>query len=212
MIAITSCRALSKCAPEIAANQLLALESWQRVFEHIVIFGAPEPKLESDITTFISSEDWPTISQMMAFASLLDDWSCLINADIFVSQEFGGVEAELKRRNAKCAMSYRYEFVADNPLVGKRMDLGLDIFCARLEVWKQAAQAVPGVFRIGHGLWDNWTIGYFNTMFPDEFFDFTPAKVIFHPKHENRIHKYEFAKPDYGFPGSPFGPPKNKIY
>lgn len=212
MIAITSVRNLNRCTPEILSNQLGANESWNRVFDHIIIFGNKDKRIDSGITTFIPGDDWPKIKSMMLFASLLKDWACIINADIVVSPDLFKVEKQLRDKRASCAMSYRYQFDPVNPLVEKKVvDNGLDIFCAVPQVWKEASRDVPEAFRIGHQQWDTWTIGYFNSHFYTGFFDFTPAKCIYHPKHESRMYKYTISISPNTFESNAYGPPMNKI-
>ena len=210
MTAIASCRPMADCAPEIAANQLTAQQSWRPVFEDIVLFNEQEPGLASGQTTFIPSENWPKIKELVHFASLLPDWSCIINADIVVSLDFLHVEHSLRKIGANCATSSRYEFEPLNPVVPKRvMDLGLDIFCATPEVWKAMLPLVPDAFRIGHTQWDSFTLGFLNDNFGGRFFDFTPAEVIYHPKHGNRKTAHEV--PAGLTPFSNFAMPFKKI-
>jgi len=212
MICISSARSLSRCTPEIASNQIAANESWNKIFDHIIIFGEREAKLDSGITTWVPAEGWPKIKDMMQLASRLSDWSCILNADIFVSPELGRVEDKLRQVKAACAMSYRYEYNPTNPLVEKKVvDNGLDIFCAVPEVWSAACKQVPDVCRMGHSQWDTWTIGFFNTYYYTSFYDFTPARVVFHPKHGSRTTNYEIGRLPMPFEANAFAPPMNKI-
>jgi hypothetical protein len=164
MIAVTSMRPPPDCAPEILLNQSLAMQSWAPVFNSVTNFGGSEP---------------PLIVDMMKKAAEYADWSCLINADIVVAPKFRQVETLLVASNAKCAFSLRYQN-------GKVTDMGLDIFCAVSEVWHRAAREVPKQFRLGHILWDTWTLQFFAANYGKDCFDFTPSKVIFHTPHGNR--------------------------
>ncbi len=210
MIAITSARPLAECSPEIAANQIQAKESWNCVFDDIVYFNEREARLDSSQTTWVKSENWPKIKDLVQLASLMEDWTAIINADIVVSLDFLHMEHNLRRTGANCAMSQRYEFVPLNPVIPKRVtDKGLDCFCALPEVWKTMLPFVPEAFRIGHSQWDSFTLGFFNEHFGGRFFDFTPAEVIYHPRHGDR--KSEYEVPAGLTPFSNFSYPIKKI-
>lgn len=190
MIFISSHRPLG--GGEVSVNQISANESWQKVADHIVLFGCEEQKLNSPIVSFIPSEEWPPIFMLMEMAARLNDWCAILNADIVVSQEFAAVEKKLREKKASCAVSYRYQFDPTNPVAEKKVvDNGLDIFCAVPEVWRHAAKEIPRDFRIGHQRWDTWMIGFLNTHYFQSFYDFTASKTIFHPKHESRKFGHE---------------------
>ena len=170
MIAFSSCN--PNAAPEIGRNQDAAVSSWIHVFDPINVGTESDP---------------PTVKSLVEKCAAAEDWACIINADIIVKKDFRRVEDKLRWNQAQCAVSGRYEFDPDNDLYAPRLnDLGMDIFCAVPEVWKRVAQDIPDKFRLGHILWDAWLLGYWNTNYGETFYDFTPAKVIYHPKHGNR--------------------------
>lgn len=186
MIALSSFRPFGS-SPEHDANTLRAHASWQQAFAWIVYFNNREPRLESPITAFAPLEDFPRIRDMATMASGQSDWVAILNADIFVPPRLIRVQEALERKHAKCAASWRHEFLPDKPAEsGRRCDNGLDFFCARPEVWELVAIHVDDRLRIGVGFWDTWLLGFFNTFFQSFLWDITPSRVVFHPRHENR--------------------------
>lgn len=200
MIAISSHRPLAD-SMEYARNQLFAKDSWEEVFEQIVYFGEPQFGLDSPKTIFIESEEFPRISEMIAFAAEQSDWCCLINADIVVADYLIGIEHEMKRRKTLCATSYRWEFVMDDDEVKPKVrDNGLDFFAACPQVWRDAELCIPRDYRIGHSMWDTWMLGFFNHKYRRSCRDLTQAKVIYHPRHGGRRQIYRIPENIDGFP------------
>jgi hypothetical protein len=70
----------------------------------------------------------------------------------------------------------------------------LDFFCGRADVWGKAAQEIPSEFKLGHQLWDTWMASFFANNWPNDSYDLTPSKLIFHPKHDSRGNQ-ETVKP-----------------
>lgn len=187
MTAVTSYRPLDECA-EYRDNQLRAKESWEAVFDKIVYFGAPDPRLASAKTQFVEHGDtFPPIAVLMVRCSIEPDWACIVNSDIVVSRDFLDVEEELFQRKAQCAFSLRWQKDRQAPTFPPHVtDMGLDIFCAKASVWEATARAVPMQFRLGKILWDTWLLQYWAHHYLPDCYDFTPSKVIFHPLHEHR--------------------------
>jgi len=185
MIAISSHRAFSDSL-EIAKNQLRAFESWRLVFDEILYFGPSEPLLNSPQTTFIESEDFPTIHAICMAASLCSDYVCLINADIVVGQHLGSALEDVWRKGGVAATSKRYEFNGEGVANSAIVDQGIDFFWTSPDIWRRVANAVPKHYRLGHSAWDTWVMSFFNTTVGRYFYDITKRKAIFHPKHENR--------------------------
>lgn len=122
----------------------------------------------------------------------MEGWSCIINADIVLLPEtFRAVELALHKAHARSATSFRYEFDPhDVQRRIRRYDMGLDIFCALPEVWGRVAQIIPPCYRIGHGVWDTWMVGYFN-LEGQPCYDFTGSRCVLHPKHESRVRPFD---------------------
>lgn len=189
MIAISSFKPFGKSAA-IADNQRRAKASWDKVFSRVIYVGKwIEPELDTHIsadkwstTTWAHSEDFPTISELVALATKQTEWSCLINADIVVSTNIIYVERELNRLKAQSAISRRWQ-LPENRVV----DMGLDWFAATPELWQAIYPHVPKNFRIGHILWDTWMLSAFTGIGdPRRSYDITACRTIFHPKHEDR--------------------------
>lgn len=196
MTAVSSFRPLSE-SKEIARNQLRAKESWEDVFDEIVYFAsAPEPDLKSSKTYFVPCEEFPTIDKMMTTASVANDWACLINSDIVVGPLLGTVIRDCIKKNIQAVTSMRYEFEPGADLSRARVkDSGYDFFMSSPGLWADAAKQIPSGYRIGHNRWDNWVLGYFNTVCKKRFVDITSRKVIFHPRHGERKQPYHIAVP-----------------
>jgi hypothetical protein len=195
VIAISSFKPFEKSL-EVAENQLAAKASWEPLFETIIYFGPPEERLGSRKTLFIDQGDYPSIKRLMEAAADWEGWSCLINADIYLSAKFLAVELALDAVGAKFALSKRYQMIPGVPLdQASVVDWGLDIFIARPELWEQAARAVPPEFRIGHNLWDTWTVAFMMQASGGAAVDLTPSRLVFHPQHGARERPYPVEKP-----------------
>lgn len=169
----------------------MAKKSWEKAFDSIVYLSwPPDPELASDNTVFHECDDFPRIKTLFEFCSVQRDMCAIVNADIVVLERFRQVEKKMESQLVESAVSKRFEF---NPEVGlypaKVVDFGLDIFVANPAVWKAALIEVPEQFRLGHILWDTWTLSFLYHR--SKCVDFTPSKTIFHPKHENRIRPYQ---------------------
>jgi len=185
VIVISSHRAL-KDSPEVAKNQIRAHKSWQNVFDEILYFGDPEPELTCPKTSFITSEDFPPIAAMATAASMGGDFACLINADIVVSKGLIWAMGDVWKRGGMAATSKRYEFVDENLNDAQIVDVGIDFFGASYDLWAQVAKRVPPHYRVGHSSWDTWLMGFFNTVAPQQYWDITNRRCIYHPKHGDR--------------------------
>lgn len=182
MIAISSFKPFAKSAA-IADNQRRAKASWEKAFSAIWYFNdSPEPELASDKTRMKLTDDWPRIADLVSFAAVQTEWTCLINADIVISPNLFHVERELDRLKAQSAISRRWQLPENRVL-----DMGLDWFAATPELWQAIYPHVPKSFRIGHILWDTWMLSAFTGIGdPRRSYDITACRTIFHPKHEDR--------------------------
>lgn len=189
MIAISSHRQHSKSA-EVARNQKLAWRTWQSYFSGVIYLGPEEPELKSQKTTFIASDDFPTIKTMAGIAANCPGVTAILNADILVNPKLNVVQHRLQNGTSVCGSSRRWHFdIKDLPSLEKAhlidTDRGRDIFVATQRIWQRAAKEIPDHLRIGHQQWDAWMTDFFNTFKPG-FVDFTQMKCIFHPYHGDR--------------------------
>lgn len=188
MTAVSSFKPLDESI-EVAKNQIEANRSWNQVFDSIVYFNEYEPRMSSGITTFTHDKDFPAIRDMAEFCGGIPGWSCIINADIVVTDAINLAEQQLNLRNAFGASSRRLNFdPASGIQSGVVNDYGLDIFIARPGIWREVARVVPEEFRLGHCLWDTWMTGFLTVA--GEYYDITQLKCIYHPNHAYRRGKY----------------------
>jgi len=185
MIAVTSHRPLIQCSNQIAQNQLRAVESWLKAFSHSCYFGPPEPAYDALGFHQIPSEPFPKIIRLARFCASLPGWSALVNADIVIGPNLTEIEHRLDKKDAMCAVSWRYEFDLE-PAMSKVVDVGMDFFAARQEVWKEVGKIYPEEYRIGHSSWDAMMLGAFNIVAKSQLYDLTHHRLVFHPKHEDR--------------------------
>jgi len=187
LTAISSFRALDESS-EVAANQLRAKRSWDRVFDRIILFGSYDKRLASRTTQFIPGEDFPHISTMAWTASQQTVPSCLLNADIVVAPNLKELVNKAWAKQAVAMTSQRLEFdpKTEDYFRAVVRDLGADFFCAMPAVWKQVYKAIPEQFRIGHQRWDQWMLNFLWHSYQRRFVDITTLGPIFHPKHEGR--------------------------
>lgn len=195
MIAVSSHRPHHRSV-EFRRNQLLAKRTWENAFTKIIYAGQEEPELYSQKTSFVASEDWPTIQTLAKIASeqpaQVDKPIAVLNADICIGPRFSAVKNRFL--HMWCASSRRWHFDALLPKFDAarliESDRGRDIFIAQRRIWKHIAKEVPPYLRIGHQQWDAWVTDYFNDHWKAGFFDFTNMKCIFHPNHEDRQMPY----------------------
>lgn len=194
MIAISSFKPFNKSA-DIARNQLRAKESWERIFDGIIYFGTPEPKLMSPKTQFVPWPDFPPISMLILAAAECFDHACIINADIIVGDMLKYIWP--MERMSACT-SRRYEFDPEEFDLGQAelKDYGIDFFMANPWVWRQVWRAIPKELRIGHVAWDSWMLSFLNVHCGRRFCDITAHRCIFHPKHEERNRPYNIKPPE----------------
>ena len=190
MIAVSSFRPFADASSEYGRNQIRAFESWKKAFHTIVYFNDPQPELDSDKTVFIPSEPFPKIYELARFCSGQSDWCAIINADIVVGPRFPVLERKLKNSpRAMSASSWRYEFdPAEGIETGKVVDCGLDFFCATPGVWDQASNLLHPGLRLGCQSWDTQMLSFLSTFTVAGFYDLTPGRVIFHPRHGGRLY------------------------
>lgn len=198
MLAISSCRQLS-LNDEVARNTIRANQSWQRAFSAIVYCSDPDARLASPATRFIRGDDFPTIKSMVMVAALHEDISCIINADIVVSEGLKPIVTAMLYNASHLALtSMRYEFEPDTEDYDRAAiaDHGVDFFAAIPEVWKRCWKEIPNEFRIGHGGWDSWMLGFLNWTCKRKFVDITRYRCIFHPRHGSRHAPHTFSTPN----------------
>lgn len=208
LVAISSFRPLDASA-EVAANQIRAKQSWDQAFTRIILFGDYDERLASPTTTFIPADQFPSIALMALTASWQDEPAVILNADIVVSPGLKDLVNYGWRAQALALTSKRAEFdpAAPNYDTAKVVDMGVDFFCAFPAVWQQVYKAIPPVYRIGNGSWDNWMLGFLTIRLPRRFWDISSLRPIFHPRHGERIRiplgpapADQFITSGHGFP------------
>lgn len=182
MVCVSSFRPFDKCTPAIAANQLRAHQSWIMAFERIIYVGKSCPELSSILSEFVPGEDRPSIQHLCKIAASVGTWAALVNSDIVISPKLKEVESRMNGQGLKCALSQRHDLES-----GFVIDQGLDFFAGVPEVWKAAAEQIPRDFRISFGQWDNWMLGHFVCGYGRKCADITREKIVYHPKHEDRL-------------------------
>ena len=188
MIFVSSFRPFKNCPPEIWDQQVTANRSWVQVVPQVFYFNEREPRMADAKVAFLPTQGKPSIKQMAAFCAGLNDWSAIINADIYVPQSFRRAEDALRGRQSGCAISRRYTLDSSgDPSTGALRDNGLDFFAATPSVWKLAAEKIDPGFTLGRIVWDNWMLNFFMAEFGNYCYDLTPARVIFHPTHQDRV-------------------------
>jgi len=208
VIAFTSCRPMGR-SPEYDRNQLAAKASWERQLDSIVYLNDYEPLLASDKTLFIPHDPFPRIHDIASNCAAQPDWSCIINADIVLGDNFRRVESILKRKGASAAMSRRYEFEPGSNLSTARVpdhDFGLDFFAAIPSVWQKVAEICPTELRHGCQRWDGWLIAFLNAVACNGFYSVTSHRCIFHPRHGDRQYGHEI--PSVPLVGPIYFPPE----
>jgi len=200
VIAISSCRAL-QASEEVARNQVRANQSWQQAFDAIAYFADPDPRLASPKTRFIRGEDFTRIKTLVMTAALYEDIACIINADIVVSEGLRTIVNSLIYGGTLALTSKRYEFDPETENYDRAVvaDHGVDFFAATPQVWKKCWKEIPSEFRIGHGGWDSWMLGFLNFHCKRLFLDITPYRCIFHPRHASRHAPHSFEIPNPSF-------------
>lgn len=192
LTAISSHRPLVQ-SEQVAKNQIRAKRSWDGVFDQVIYFGDREEQLAGPKTTFVHSPQFPFMSVLFLAASMCSGVSCIINADIVVTQALKSGIASAISLGAEAMTSQRYEFdpVKGDLTAGRIVDLGIDFFAATPHVWSNAAIRVPNELRIGHNKWDSWLSSYFNMSLKDRFVSLSKFRCIFHPKHGDRHQPHE---------------------
>jgi hypothetical protein len=198
MIIVSSFRPFETCSNIVWLQQEAANRSWVRLFDRIFYFNHSDTRMKSAKTAFLPTNGKPAIKKLAAFCGGLNDWSCLVNADIVIPQNFRRVEEALRGQPAGCAVSRRYTLPADGDTATARLtDLGLDFFAATNTVWKAVAEKIPEGFCLGRTKWDNWVLNFFMAEFGNHCYDLTNSRVVFHPMHEDRADQnWDYPKDD----------------
>ena len=121
MIIVSSFRPFETCSNTVWLQQEAANRSWVRLFDRIFYFNHSDPRMKSAKTAFLPTNGKPSIKKMAAFGGGLNDWSCLVNADIVIPQNFRRVEEALRGQPAGCAVSRRYTLPADGDTATARL-------------------------------------------------------------------------------------------
>jgi hypothetical protein len=190
---------------EIARNQKLAHRTWEMWARNITYFGPKEFELQSPKTTFVESEQFPHIVDLMNAAAFQRGFTAIMNADIVVKPDIRKLERMMMLRGKLCASSRRYHFdpnTCDWAAAELGDDRGRDIFIARWDIWRDAARWIPPELRIGNARWDAWVTDYFRAKHNDAFLDFTNMRIVFHPIHGSRKRPYdeEISKLHFSIP------------
>lgn len=176
-----------------AINQWRANNSWTRNFDRITYFGNNEEGLNG---TFVPSDQFPRIRDLVGYCATVPGWSAIVNADIVIGDDFRKVEGHLLLKKAQCSMSRRFQFEGEDLAKAALVDMGLDFFAATQETWQMILPQVPENLRIGHCLWDTWMLNFMATNYLGGFYDITECRVVFHPKHEDRKREYTIEPTD----------------
>lgn len=178
----------SKDSHECAINQWRANASWKQSFDRIIYVGEEEENLHG---LWFKSEQFPTIRQLLSFCAGHPGWSAIVNADIVVPVHFRKVEAMLIVNKAQAAVSRRWQFEGENLRNVAIVDLGLDFFAATQNIWRQVLNEFHPSLRIAHNTWDSQMLGILNAKAQGAFWDISPCRCVFHPKHGDRKRQYE---------------------
>lgn len=202
MIALSSLRPFGS-SPEYDRNQMAAWRSWQSAFSLIVYLNDFQPQVDNGKTIFIPSEPYPQIYKMAEIMANQREPCCIINADIIMGDRWNQVYAQLTQRKMLAAVSNRYEFFPDLGLHPAHVvDCGVDFFAATPQIWSIVAGMADERLRLGVGWFDTWLMGCFSSFAMRGFWDITPSKVIFHPKHGDRKYGPGFNHLDIPMVGS----------
>lgn len=199
--------------PVYDSNQLFAKASWEKVADAIAYFNNAQPALASPKTRFIPSQPYPFLRDIVDLCADQDDWTVIINADIWIHQAFTRIEQKLRAKKAVAASSFRWNF---DPAVGVEScahnDNGLDFFAATPGAWEMVYQKMgttpqgdadsPRHLRLGAPQWDSWLLGTFFHLFSNVgFYDITDTRCVRHPIHGGRKYGTGVPMPHfYGWP------------
>lgn len=195
MIAISSFRPHAD-SEEYRRNQIRAKESWDKVFERIILFGNEEKELASSKTTFMPHDGWPLIRDVAGIAARQNDFVVILNADIVTTYSLAALPGRMWEYGCMAATSRRYTFdpaLPINPMQCfiEQADKGLDIFVAMPPIWAKIAVEVPACLRMGHQQWDTWVSGWCTWHLGRSYRNFNEMRAVFHPRHDGR--KMPFA-------------------
>jgi len=197
IIFVSSVRPMTDPSSEHYKNQLAAWRSWHAVAEAIIFFNDYQEALDSEITRFIPSENYPRILHMAEFMMEQEGWCALLNSDIVITPYFKTVEKKLNDKKAMACSSWRHEF---DPAVGieprTRVDNGLDFFAAKPWVWAHVYAQVNENLRLGSVRWDTWMLGFFSIRAAAGNYDITKSRCVCHPRHSQEGRKYGPPPPD----------------
>lgn len=198
MIAISTARVTDDPSDEYFRNQSFAFQSWLKVFDAVIFLGPYQRHLDSPITRFFPADNFPKVYETVNICADQNEWTCIINSDIWVAPNFKRIEQKLAQKKAVAASSWRWTF---DPAVGvepcAHSDYGIDFFAAQPGAWEMVYREMqnsaqgdldsPKHLRLGAPSWDQYMLGVFFMLFSTKgFFDLTATRVIRHPKHGGR--------------------------
>lgn len=189
MIAVSTFRP-HKDNEEYALNQSRAVESWQDIFEKVILIGEPEPALSFYNVEFVPGIDFPYIKSMVEILSHQPGWSAWINCDIVLTPMIHQAVQKMEQLGKQAATSQRFTF---NPFtfdlsnaVVEYNDFGLDIFITTHPHWQHMLSVIPGNLRIAGLVFDTWMTGYFWNRMGHGYCSLTDYRCVFHPRHGGR--------------------------
>lgn len=195
MTAVSTFRPHAQSA-EYARNQIRAVQSWQDIFDSVLLIGHPEHELNYPNVTFIDSgEKFPSIKDMILLLTQANGWGCWINCDIVLTDSLWHAIEDMQKQGCWAATSQRWTFDPEtfdlDRSVIEKNDFGLDIFITIDSIWKQMYPFIhPGLRKAGM-VYDTWMTGFFRTMLGNGYRSFTSHRCVFHPKHEGRQNDFQ---------------------
>ena len=189
MIAVSSFRPMLE-DDEVTRNQISAAQTWWDAFDQIIYLGDFDARLSAENVCFFPCEGKPTIRQLAQVCSKQQGWTCIVNADIHIANGFRRIQPALEARQARAAVSWRFQFDGKFCEQGMQDDWGDDWFAAKQDIWEAAARAVPDHFFLGRILWDTWMLGFFASHAWGRLYDISPSRMIFHPRHTIRVSSF----------------------
>lgn len=201
MILVSSFRPFKE-DPEWDRNQLTAFRTWMMFAKRIILFGQHEPDLSNNKVSFVPSEQFPRIKDMIGVAAKQrNQFVAICNGDILLNPSIIRIEGRMKNGHYKCASSRRWHFDPAKPMAEAmesaslidadgRDDRGRDVFIARADAWDKLLSEAPDHLRVGHQHWDAWLTDAFRRHWDAKFLDFTALRIVHHPHHQGRRMPY----------------------
>lgn len=189
MVAVSTFRP-HKNSEEYARNQIRAVESWQDIFDVVLLIGEAEPELAFPNVWFVPGEDFPLIKDMISLLAREPGWSAWINCDIVLTPMFHQAFQRMKETGKQAATSQRWTFYPEafdlSKAVIERNDFGLDIFLTIQPHWQHMLSVMPKNLRKAGQVYDTWMTGYFWKRLGRAYCSMTDFRCVFHPRHGGR--------------------------